>query len=268
MNEPPTALSTRLSAYDARTPREPVALAEVEPMPTVKGRCETCGCEIVQWEVAGFVYPRHCDAHESAAKSATMQAAEEQEKARRKARVAKVIPPLYREIALAGHRDYPAEAWKAIRRWQPGTQGIERAWGLLVFGETGKMKSTMVCHHVADVAIRTGASIAFLSVPEFETIQRLAWEKRATDEKMAARLQLKAARSAKILILDDLGKESSTEGIELALHGLIDYRITHLRPTIITLNANAAAYEARLSPERGKPFLRRLTNYNTAICVE
>jgi DNA replication protein DnaC len=200
--------------------------------------------------------------------SASVAAARESEKERRKMNARRIIPELYQELWRAHRQDYPASAWADIKRWEPGADdaGIAKGWGLIVSGITGKFKSTMVCHHVTNIHIRTGYSIAYLSVPEFESVQKLAWQG-TDDEKIAARLQLKAARNARILILDDLGKESATDQIEREIHSLISKRIECLRPTIITLNADAEAYSARLSPERAAPLMRRITDYNRHIHV-
>jgi DNA replication protein DnaC len=249
----------------------PLAVADDDdddalPAPNRRGQCKTCGIAVDQWEMFGVVYPLHCDQHESSALSASVEAAREAEKERRRVTAKRVIPELYQALCREHHDHYPAEAWASIRRWEPGTEGIARGWGLIVAGETGLFKSTMVCHHVTNIHIRTGYSIAFLSVPEFETVQRLA-HFGTEDEKLAARMQLKQARSARILILDDLGKESATEQIEREIHSLISLRLDRLRPTIITLNASPEAYQARLSPERAKALMRRLTDYNRAVHV-
>lgn len=238
------------------------------PAPNRRGKCETCGVPVDQWEIMGVVYPRHCAEHENSAMSALVAKAKEAETERRKIHAKRIIPDLYQELWRAFRKDYPAAAWADIKRWEPGADdsGIAKGWGLIVSGETGKFKSTMVCHHVTNLHIRTGYSIAYLSVPEFETVQRLAWSG-TDDEKIAARLQLKAARSARILILDDLGKESATDQIEREIHSLISKRLDGLRPTIITLNASAEGYAARLSPERAAPLMRRLTDYNRHIHV-
>lgn len=236
------------------------------PPPNTRGKCEECSAEIDQWEVMGIVYPRHCERHAPDAASPAVLAAREAENQKRRNRTRQTIPALYREIALKAHKQYPREAWDSIRRWQPGEVGIERGWGLLVTGETGKYKSTMVCHHVADICLKTGCSIGFLSVPEFETIQRLALHG-SDDEKTAAKLQLKHARRCRILILDDLGKESATEIVERELHSLIDSRLSKLRPTIVTMNTSFDDYQSRLSHERAKPFMRRLVDYNRVVFV-
>jgi DNA replication protein DnaC len=236
------------------------------PPPNRRGRCKECGAPVDQWEIFGVIYPLNCEQHESGAISSAVEAAREAAKERRRETARRVIPELYQALCREHHDRYPAEAWASIRRWEPGTDGIARGWGLLVAGETGTFKSTMVCHHVTNIHIRFGYSIAFLSVPEFETVQRLA-HFGTEDEKLAARIQLKQARSARILILDDLGKESATEQVEREIHSLISLRLDRLRPTIVTLNASPEAYRARLSPERAAPLMRRLTDYNRAIHV-
>jgi DNA replication protein DnaC len=266
---------SELKPGETEAPFKPLSVVAPEapdddspPAPNRRGKCETCGVAIDQWDIMGVVYPRHCEAHENSAMSASVAKAKEAERERRRMNARRVIPDLYQELCRAHCADYPAAAWADIKRWEPAADdaGIAKGWGLIVSGETGKFKSTMVCHHVTNIHIRTGYSIAFLSVPEFETVQRLAWSG-TDDEKIAARLQLKAARSARILILDDLGKESATDQIEREIHSLISKRLDGLRPTIITLNASAEGYAARLSPERAAPLMRRLTDYNRHIHV-
>lgn len=240
--------------------------ADEMPPPNAIGHCETCGVEIDQWQAMGIVYPKHCEAHEPSMDAKAIEAAKAAETERRRQTVRAVIPPLYQEIGTRFNSKFPRAAWAEISRWEPAPDGFERSHGLIVTGETGLYKSTMVCFHVAKIHITTGLSIGYLSVPEFDTIQRLAWHGTA-DEKIEARLQLKQARGVRILILDDLGKESPTDAIEKELHSLVEYRLSHLKPTITTLNADAAAYEARLSAERGKPFLRRMMDYNRNVHV-
>lgn len=236
------------------------------PPPTQRGTCQVCSVEIDQWEAFGMVYPRCCDVHLQSSYSESVLAAQDAQKERRRVKMREVIPDLYQELAKRFYREYPADAWQSISRWEPAEESLDRVWGLLVTGETGGFKSTMVCHHVSSVALRTGYGVAFLSIPEFETVQKLAWSG-TDDEKIKARKQLQTARSARILILDDLGKESNSSVIECELNSLIKRRVERLLPTIVTMNASADAYEARLSAERAKPFMRLLTDYNRHIHV-
>lgn len=237
------------------------------PPPNARGNCETCGVDIDQWEALGFVFPRHCPEHEPTEDSKAIAAAKAREVERRKEKTRAVIPHLYQEIGARFHGSFPKRAWEEISRWSPPQERtFERSHGLLITGTTGLYKSTMACYHVAKLHIETGVSIGYLSVPEFDTVQRLAWSG-SDEDKIAAAIQKKMARSVRVLILDDLGKEGSTDQVEQELHSLVEHRLSKLLPTVFTLNATAEAYEARLSVERSKPFLRRLLDYNRNVHV-
>ena len=64
-----------------------------------------------------------------------------------------------------------------------------------------------------------------------------------------------------VVCFDDLGKSKMTELVEAEFYGIIEDRASRKRPTILTLNMGGEELEARMSPERGGPIVRRLREY-------
>lgn len=77
--------------------------------------------------------------------------------------------------------------------------------------------------------------------------------------------QLDALMHVSVLFIDDLDKCKMTETVETQLFGLIDYRTTHLRPIITTLNSSKGELESRFSDVRGGPIIRRLSEFSTTV---
>lgn len=63
--------------------------------------------------------------------------------------------------------------------------------------------------------------------------------------------EMRRARDAKLLVLDDLGSEMSTDWVRDTMYMMINYRLNHMKPTVITSNLLlgeiAETYHARLA---------------------
>jgi DNA replication protein DnaC len=68
-----------------------------------------------------------------------------------------------------------------------------------------------------------------------------------------------------VLLLDDLGKAKMTERSELELFDLLEHRSSHALPIFWTANAEKGALKQMLSPDRGEPILRRLSEFTKII---
>ena len=101
--------------------------------------------------------------------------------------------------------------------------------GLLFYGEPdfGKTSSAII---IGKAALLEGFSVLFLPVDQ---IQSAIITKEPFDEEQSL---ISRARSCDLLILDDLGLESSKEFGKSAIEGLIRYRSNRRLSTIITMN--------------------------------
>jgi DNA replication protein DnaC len=250
-------------------PVEPLPPEYVEAAPDavpLAGECAGCGRPIEQLEVLGLRAPQRCTGcdrpNDVTATALRMQ------REMRKAAARRVVPPLYRELAATRRDEYPRAAWSEIAAWCPrDAECPVRGHGLLITGPTGTWKSTMAAHKLAQVHVDTGWSIGWLSAPEYETVLRDGWSG-DKDAARAARRLRSAAKSARLLVLDDLGKEGATEAIEREIFALLDYRQARMKPTFITLNADPASFRARLSADRRDPLMRRIAGVNRHVDTE
>lgn len=247
-----------------RLPLEYVEAApDAEPL---VGECADCSHPIEQIEVLGLRAPQRCTGCDRP-NDVTVTALR-LEREMRKARARRVVPPLYRELAATRRDEYPRAVWSEISAWCPlETESPVRGHGLLISGPTGTWKSTMAAHKLAQVHVDTGWPIGWLSAPEFEVALRDGWSGDKDAARAATRMR-GAAKSARLLVLDDLGKEGSTEAIEREIFALLDYRLARLKPTFITLNADPESFRARISAERRDPLMRRIAGVNRHLDTE
>ncbi len=68
-----------------------------------------------------------------------------------------------------------------------------------------------------------------------------------------------------VVFFDDLGKFKMTERVEAELFSLIELRVSHLRPIIVTTNFVGESLESKLTSDRGHPLVRRLREFCDSV---
>lgn len=185
-----------------------------------------------------------------------------------------LCPPLYRDTDLS-HPGLCPHLVQLVRTWPQGAgQGSEGGPSLMLTGTTGRGKTRLAFALLRRVH-ETGRSVYALHAGDAwdqgpHHIQGLSSAARLqySDDPataQSARQCLRRARTCRLLLLDDLGKERATpsggllsEAVSEALFSLIEHRLTRRLPMILTTNASATALETRLGPDRGLPLMRRL----------
>ena len=71
------------------------------------------------------------------------------------------------------------------------------------------------------------------------------------------------AKSAKLLILDDLGAEKASEWVKEQLYMLVNYRYEHMLPIVVTTNCSGAELEQEL----GRRTLSRLVEMTKPVNI-
>ena len=61
-----------------------------------------------------------------------------------------------------------------------------------------------------------------------------------------------------LVVFDDFGKNRMSDRVEAEIFGVIERRMSHELPIIISTNDTGQSLESRLSPDRGAPLVRRL----------
>lgn len=200
-------------------------------------------CEGAEW-----VFPCDACAEIIEAESQTKISAEVREE--RRAKYEAAIPPLFRENDTSL---FPG-IWATIKDWQPGNDGK----GLILVGDTGTCKTRMVAQIAKRLIMRDGINCRLLRASNFAKIVRAQYSKASENE---ARREMRELETVRVLILDDIGKQATTEGIEEAVFELVEERITNKRPMIVTANATGKELEAMMSSDRGRPLVRRLREF-------
>lgn len=104
--------------------------------------------------------------------------------------------------------------------------------GLLFAGDIGSGK-TFLAGAITNALLDHEKQVLFLVVPDFLDELRATYQKQG--EFSEADL-MNAARNAEILVLDDLGAHNYSEWTQNKIFSLINYRVNHGLPCIITTN--------------------------------
>ena len=104
-----------------------------------------------------------------------------------------------------------------------------------------------------------GIAGVFVVVPEL--LARIRTSYRTGDGKAEAVIDM--AKSAKLLILDDLGAEKASEWVKEQLYMLVNYRYEHMLPTVVTTNCSGAELEQEL----GRRTLSRLVEMTKPVNI-
>jgi len=187
---------------------------------------------------------------ESAAK--VKEEAEQAERRHRLARLDATIPPDMLATST-GHVAFNARLWLQVAEWTP-----EIGRWLLITGLPGRCKTRVVAL-LAKRMILDGVLVKWTSAIE---LQSAVEDMRSQNYGIvdAARANLREWKQAGVLVLDDLGKNTWTPSLEAKLFELIDFRKTHLLPTIITANTTLPELlrTKQISDERGGPIVGRI----------
>lgn len=165
-----------------------------------------------------------------------------------------ICPPLYRDTDLKriyGLFSEASENWN----YQPT--------GLLFEGKAGTGK-TRAAWNILKRMTMLGKKCYGLTCTQLAKYSADQWhEDRQIKGASAEALEL--CRNAKVLLLDDLGKQKMTERAELELFDILEHRTNSMLPTIITTNSSGDQLKRMFSEDRGNPILRRIVSFSTII---
>ena len=180
------------------------------------------------------------------------QAAEEQE--RRQEAFHAICPPLYRE---SDPKRIPAAFLREIEAWEYNPVGL----GFVGVAGTCKTRAAWMLLKRLHFS---GVRVYGITATGFAKACADQWHD-DPQAKALAEDTLTRCRRTKVLLLDDLGKNKFTERSELELFDLLEHRTSHELPILWTANAQGDAFEQMLSPDRGEPILRRLSEFTKVV---
>ena len=136
--------------------------------------------------------------------------------------------------------------------------------GLLLHGETGRGKTRAAWLLLRRLHDQGRSITAFDCVSFGHECVRRCRDSHGNDEHVERWADNLA--TVPVLFLDDFAKEKLTERVEVELFGLIERRTANCLPIILTTNFVGEALEAKLSPDRGAPLVRRLREFCEDVC--
>ena len=138
------------------------------------------------------------------------------------------------------------EAYRNAREFAVAPEG----W-LVLLGPNGCGK-THLAAAIANQRLAQGQPAFFMVVPDLLDHFRAAY---SPESKMAYDELFETVRSTPLLILDDLGSQSSTPWAQEKLYQILNHRYNARLATIITSSLRLEEIEARLSSRMGDPRL-------------
>lgn len=170
----------------------------------------------------------------------------EVERSQREARINELLvwsnlPPLAHrwDFARAAKAGRPQVA--SVAAWHPGPEG------LYLWGPAGTGKTVLAwCLLLREMRERLAPCLA-LHAPEF-----LAELRRGFDAGGDRRGLVDKAKTTGLLLLDDLGAERPTEWAREVLLTIVEHRITHELPIIVTSNHDLAGLHQHMGDETGR----------------
>ena len=165
------------------------------------------------------------------------------------------IPPIYRATDPKRLPCNPRELARLLA-WRP-----INGRGLIVPGTTGRGKTRAVCLWLKDRILRDGWTPTCCWAGEVERAITGLFDSRGGYDKLFASMA-----KCSLLFWDDFGKDRFSDRYESFVFQVLDYRITHMLPTVLTTNATGASLAARFSDaEKAAPFIRRLGEFFDAV---
>jgi DNA replication protein DnaC len=144
------------------------------------------------------------------------------------------------QIVQVDHREEHEAITNAYR--QAMRYAEEPKEWLLIAGVTGRGK-TRLAAAIGNYCRDIGLAVMMVVVPDLLDWLRIGFSPhnpRSFDE------LFERVKNVHLLILDDLGSQSSTPWADEKLFQLLNYRYNASLPTVVTTNANATAMEARI----------------------
>ena len=104
--------------------------------------------------------------------------------------------------------------------------------GLYIFGQVGSGKTHLACS-IANELIKNGTEVLFMVVPDYLDEIKHSWDQGSPSTEKEI---LDRAREVTALIMDDLGAHSYSEWTKNKIYTILNHRINHNLPTVITSN--------------------------------
>lgn len=162
-----------------------------------------------------------------------------------------ICPIDYRDIDATKFPD-PLKL-QSVLKWEFGPRG------LVLHGETGRGKTRCAW---ALLAREHGYS---RSAAALDSMAGLDYAAKYSDSPKVVKTWLDGLIAVDVLLLDDVFKNKLTDSFEGVIFTLVDQRIQHQKPTLLTSNDTGDTLAGRMTQDRSAPLLRRLREHCESV---
>lgn len=138
--------------------------------------------------------------------------------------------------------------------------------GILLTGQVGCGKTFLACC-IANYLLSRKHSVLFIVVPDLLDMLRATYSINADLEYTEQEL-LNTAREVPLLILDDLGAHNYTDWTKNKIYSIINYRLNHELPTIITTNISLEDLEEYLGERTTSRIFQMCDPYRLVVKMD
>lgn len=142
-----------------------------------------------------------------------------------------------------------------------------RVDGLLFTGPVGSGKTFLACC-IANALLEKGYPLLFLVVPDLLDRLRATYDPHRGPGEVTEQEILDTARQVPLLILDDLGAHNYTDWVRNKLYSILNYRLNHCLPVIITTNINLEDLEEYLGERTTSRIYQMCRPYRLLVDID
>jgi DNA replication protein DnaC len=147
------------------------------------------------------------------------------------------------------------QKFEEVQKWQYGAKG------LLLTGPTRRGKTRSIWKLLERLHFDERRKILAFTPMDLKLAVATAWRDNETAEEWISRV-----RCIGVLFLDDLDTIKFTEAVEETIYDIFEYRTTHGKPVIATVNVTGRALAARMNTNgRGAKIVERIREYCQVI---
>ena len=133
------------------------------------------------------------------------------------------------------HYETAQLAFRAAKGFTKQVLADQPGDGLLFVGRVGTGKTFLACC-IANRLLEEGVEVLFLVVPDYLDRIRATYDSSTRPAEYTEVDLTDAAKSASVLVLDDLGAHHYTEWARQKIYSLINHRLNCQLPTVVTTN--------------------------------
>jgi DNA replication protein DnaC len=139
--------------------------------------------------------------------------------------------------------------------------------GLLFTGPVGSGKTFLACC-IANALLEKGCSVLFLVVPDLLDYLRSTYDSNRGPGEVTEQEILDTACKVPLLILDDLGAHNYTEWVRNKLYSILNFRLNHFLPVVITTNINLEDLEEYLGERTTSRIYQMCRPYRLLVDID